>query len=586
MAETLISPGVLTRENDQSLVTTGTVSTGLAVVGPTVKGPVNIPTVVTSYSDYVNKFGGLFTSGGANYEYLTSITVNNYFQQGGESVLVARVANGAYTAASGNVISISSGSAYPSASFVLETLSVGTIMNNAGSEIGTGSLENGTVENVRWEIANSNPSTGTFTLLIRRGDDNSNSKVILETWSNLSLDPNANNYIEAVIGNQAFTPVSDNGNYYIQTSGAYTNKSRYVRVKSVNRPTPNYFNNDGSANSAYTGSLPVVASGSFGGATGAIFGYYNATGSVPLNMFDSIKTAVGTTSANNIQGILLSDYTIASNLLSNQDNYDFNILSTPGVNLQNGTSAITTLLSTVQDRGDAIYIIDSVSYGQNLATVTTQAAAQNSSYAATYWPWLQVVGPETGKLLWVPASVVMPAVYAFTDQVSAAWFAPAGINRGGLPGVVQAERRLSPTDRDTLYSNKVNPLATFPGTGVVAYGQKTLQTQATALDRVNVRRLLIDLKRYIGGISRQLVFEQNTAVTRNRFLNQVNPYLTTVQQRQGLFAFKVVMDDTNNTADVVDRNQLVGQVYLQPTKTAEFILIDFNITPTGASFPA
>jgi phage tail sheath protein FI len=243
-------------------------------------------------------------------------------------------------------------------------------------------------------------------------------------------------------------------------------------------------------------------------------------------------------------------------------------------------------LSTVQDRGDAIYIVDSVSYGQNLATVTTQAAAQNSSYAATYWPWLQVVGPETGKLLWVPASVVMPAVYAFTDQVSAAWFAPAGINRGGLPGVVQAERRLSPSDRDTLYSNKVNPLATFPGTGVVAYGQKTLQTQATALDRVNVRRLLIDLKRYIGGISRQLVFEQNTAVTRNRFLNQVNPYLTTVQQRQGLYAFKVVMDDSNNTADVVDRNQLVGQVYLQPTKTAEFILIDFNITPTGASFPA
>ena len=583
MAETLISPGVLTRENDQSLVTTGTVSTGLAVVGPTVKGPVNIPTVVTSYSDYINKFGGLFTSGGANYEYLTSITVNNYFQQGGESVLVARVANGAYTAASSPV---ASNIGTVSASFEIETLSVGTLMNSTGSEIGTGSLTNGTVENVRWEIANSSSGSGTFTLLIRRGDDNSNSKVILETWSNLSLDPNASNYIEAVIGNQSFTPVNDGGNYYIGTSGSYTNKSRYIRVKSVNRPTPNYFNNDGIANNDYTGSLPAVGSGSFGSATGAIFGWYNATGSVPLNMFDSIKSTTGTTSANNIQGVVLSDYTIASNLLSNQDNYDFNILSTPGVNLQNGTSAITTLLSTVQNRGDAIYIIDSVSYGQNLSTVTTQAAAQNSSYAATYWPWLQVVGPETGKLLWVPASVVMPAVYAFTDQVSAAWFAPAGINRGGLPGVVQAERRLSPSDRDTLYSNKVNPLATFPGTGVVAYGQKTLQTQATALDRVNVRRLLIDLKRYIGGISRQLVFEQNTAVTRNRFLNQVNPYLTTVQQRQGLYAFKVVMDDSNNTADVVDRNQLVGQVYLQPTKTAEFILIDFNITPTGASFPA
>ena len=580
MAETLISPGVLTRENDQSLVTTGTVSTGLAVVGPTVKGPVNIPTYITSYSDFVNKFGGMFVSGGANYEYLTSITVNNYFQQGGESVLVARVASGSYTAASSTV-----GSNYgaTTSSFTLETLSVGALMNSTGSEIGTGSLTNGTVENVRWEIANSSSGSGVFTLLVRRGDDNSNTKTILETWSNLSLDPNANNYIEAVIGNQAFTPVSDGGNYYIQTSGSYTNKSRYIRVKSVDRSTPNYFNNDGSANNAYTASLPAVGSGSFTGATGPLFG---CTGSAALNMFDGIKTVAATTVANNIQGVLVSDYSIAANLLANKDNYDFNILATPGLTLQNGTSAITTLLSNVQDRGDAIYIIDSVSYGQNLSTVTTQAAAQNSSYASTYWPWLQVVGPETGKLLWVPASVVMPAVYAFTDQVSAAWFAPAGINRGGLPGVVQAERRLSPSDRDTLYSAKVNPLATFPGTGVVAYGQKTLQTQATALDRVNVRRLLIDLKRYIGGISRQLVFEQNTAVTRNKFLNQVNPYLTTVQQRQGLYAFKVVMDDSNNTADVVDRNQLVGQVYLQPTKTAEFILIDFNITPTGASFPA
>ena len=580
MAETLISPGVLTRENDQSLISTGTVTTGLAVVGPTVKGQVNIPTVVTSYSDFTNKFGGMFVSGGASYEYLTSITINKYFQQGGDSVLITRVASGSYTAASSNV-----GSNYgaTTASFQLETLSVGTLMNSSGSEIGTGSLSNGSADNLRWEIANSSSGSGVFTLLVRRGDDNSNSKTILETWSNLSLDPNANNYIEAVIGNQAFTPVSDGGNYYIQTSGSYTNKSRYVRVKSVSLSTPNYFNNDGSVNNAYTSSLPAIGSGSFTGATGPLFG---ATGSAALNMFDGIKTSTATSNANNIQGLQVTDYTIAANLLANKDNYDFNILSTPGLNLQNGTSAITSFLSNVQDRGDSIYIIDSVSYGQNLSTVTTQAAAQNSSYASTYWPWLQIVGPETGKLLWVPASVVMPAVYAFTDQVSAAWFAPAGINRGGLPGVVQAERRLSPSDRDTLYAAKVNPLATFPGTGVVAYGQKTLQTQATALDRVNVRRLLIDLKRYIGGISRQLVFEQNTAVTRNKFLNQVNPYLTTVQQRQGLYAFKVVMDDSNNTADVVDRNQLVGQVYLQPTKTAEFILIDFNITPTGASFPA
>jgi phage tail sheath protein FI len=177
-------------------------------------------------------------------------------------------------------------------------------------------------------------------------------------------------------------------------------------------------------------------------------------------------------------------------------------------------------------------------------------------------------------------------VLAFNDQVGAEWFAPAGLNRGGVPSVVRAQYRLSQTDRDTLYTANVNPLATFPGTGVCVWGQKTLQRKPTSLDRVNVRRLLIALKGFIGGVSRNLVFEQNTTVTRNRFLAQVNPYLSSVVQRQGLYAYKVVMDDTNNTPDVVDRNQLVGQIYIQPTKTAEFIILNFNILPTGATFPA
>ena len=137
-----------------------------------------------------------------------------------------------------------------------------------------------------------------------------------------------------------------------------------------------------------------------------------------------------------------------------------------------------------------------------------------------------------------------------------------------------------------MYVGKVNPIATFPGRGVVVFGQKTLQTKASALDRVNVRRLLIELKSFISQIADTLVFEQNTAATRNNFLTQVNPYLESVQQRQGLYAFKVVMDDSNNTADVIDRNELIGAIYIQPTKTAEFIYLDFNILPTGATFPA
>ena len=140
-------------------------------------------------------------------------------------------------------------------------------------------------------------------------------------------------------------------------------------------------------------------------------------------------------------------------------------------------------------------------------------------------------------------------------------------------------------NRDSLYVGKVNPIATFPATGVCIWGQKTLQERATALDRINVRRLLIALKKFIGSSSKFLVFEQNTQATRNRFLNIVNPYLEQVQANSGLSPFRVVMDDTNNTPDVVDRNQLVGQIFIQPTRTAEFIVLDFVVQPTGATFP-
>jgi phage tail sheath protein FI len=202
-----------------------------------------------------------------------------------------------------------------------------------------------------------------------------------------------------------------------------------------------------------------------------------------------------------------------------------------------------------------------------------------------YWPWVKIADPDLNKNVWVPASVVIPGVYAFNDRVAAPWFAPAGLNRGGIDVAVQAERKLTQSNRDDLYDANVNPLASFPNTGIVVYGQKTLQKKSSALDRVNVRRLMIAAKKYIASASKFLVFEQNTAVTRNRFLNIVNPYFEDVQQRQGLYAFKVVMDDSNNTPDVIDRNQMVGQIFLQPTKTAEFIVIDFNILPTGAAFP-
>jgi hypothetical protein len=586
MAETLVSPGVLTRENDQSFITQQPVTVGAAIVGPTVKGPVEIPTVVTSYSDYQNRFGTTFMSGSDSsndqvYTYFTSIAAYNYFQNGGESLLVTRVVSSSadWDYASASISVAQSASAAFTASFTLETLDKGVIWNNSGSQNlitgGSGSLVSGSIDNIRWEIATVSSASGTFSLLIRRGDDNNNNKVVLETWNNLSLDPTQPNYIARVIGDQTLNYNSTEN--YIEISGSYPNASRYVRVSYVNN-TPFYFNNAGVAKDIYTGSIPVVGSGSYGGT------FTGGVGSlIPSDRVANYYEAINNTDT---QGLVGTDYDHMLDLLANQDDYRFNVLLTPGLVDANQTSQITTAVNNTQNRGDSIYVYDPVAYGSTINAAITRAAARDTSYAAVYWPWLRTIDPDSGNFVWVPASTMIGGVYAFTDASSEPWFAPAGINRGGLSTVITAERKLSQGNRDTLYQGNVNPIATFPGQGVVVYGQKTLQKQASALDRVNVRRLLIALKSYIGQVAQNLVFEQNTAATRNAFLSQVNPYLETVQQRQGLYAYRVVMDDSNNTPDVIDRNQMVGAIYLQPTKTAEFIILDFNVLPTGATFPA
>jgi len=581
MAETLISPGVLARENDQSFITQQPVQVGAALVGPAVKGPVEVPTVVTSYSDYQNRFGTTFDSGSEVYTYFTSIAAYNYFNNGGNTLLVTRVVSGSLTAwdyAEAEVADSSSNGT----SFTLEAIDKGVIFNNTSS-VTSGSLDSGSVDNVRWQVVARNESAGTFSLVIRRGDDRNDNPIVLETWNNLSLDPNSDNFISRVIGDTRYNYNSTEN--YLEISGSYPNASRYVRVKSVGSATPNYLNNGGDPKSNFTGSIPALGSGSsngsFSGGEGKNISIYPGGG----NYYEKAGTSSGGVTGVT-QGLIGSDYTDMINLLSNQDDYQFNALLTPGLFDKVHPSQTTAAINNTQTRGDNLYVLDPVVYGSTIANATAQGDARNTSYAAMYWPWLQTFEPDSGKNVFVPASTMMGGVYAFNDSVSEPWFAPAGINRGGLTNVIRPERKLSQGNRDTLYEANINPIASFPGTGTVVYGQKTLQKQASALDRVNVRRLLIALKSYIGQVAQTLVFEQNTAATRNNFLAAVNPYLETVQQRQGLYAFKVVMDDSNNTPDVIDRNQLVGAIYLQPTKTAEFIYLDFNVLPTGATFPA
>jgi phage tail sheath protein FI len=569
MANFLTSPGVSLNEIDNTFISPIPVKVGAAIIGPTVKGPVEIPIVVTSYSDYKNRFGGSFVSGSDTYSYLTSIAAYNYFNNGGNSLLVARIVTGSYTPATSTTIPNYIDAT--SSSFALETISEGVIMNNSGTLNADGSLVSGSLDNVRWEITNSNTGSGTFNVIIRQGNDRTNKKVVLESFTNVNLDPNSPRFISSVIGDQIISYNSTENQIDI-VSGSFPNNSRYVRVKNVT-PTPNYLDNSGVAVSAYTASIPQNGSGSFSGATGDVKG--------GANFYENINNT-------DTQGLTSGNYTNMVNLLSNKDDYSFNTLLTPGLlnSAATHTGVISSIITNTQLRGDNIYVVDMVGYDGTLAEAVTQAQTRDNSYAATYWPWLRIQDPETGKRVWVPASTMIGGVYAHTDKVAAPWFAPAGINRGGLGSVLRAKNKLSQLNRDELYANNINPIATFPRKGIVVFGQKTLQKDASALDRVNVRRLLIELKSFIGQTADTLVFEQNSITTRNKFLATVNPYLENIKQKQGLYAFKVIMDDSLNTPDVIDRNQLVGQIYIQPTRTAEFINLDFILQPTGAEFPA
>ena len=761
MAEKIISPGVFTNEIDQSFLPAAIGDIGAAVVGPTVKGPILVPTVVNNFAEFERTFGVVVESGSKSYQFLTSHTAREYLKNGGP-LTVVRVADGNFTRATasiskagnevagvgasgsikfatgfgvtaagfnnilefdivgapsfrfeyklggssedmpaigtanhvdGNVITRAVGtgsnlagainemvnainltnvssslsasnlsdthlvvsssdgtaitqvlsqsvaddpdtdpdegnlsaflnaaglvplsgeagstfdtSAVGSTLMVLEALGDGPIMNSSSS-LGTNQLltplkssatndqlvsghYGGRADNIRYEISAKNNAKGTFTLLIRQGNDTINKKQILETHANLTLDENdSQNFVLARIGDAKFELKSEAGVSFLEPTGSYANRSAYVRIKSLNTTMNDYLDANGEvANPELSASLPATGSGSYGG---SFSGGSNGTVVHPFKFYETIT-------AGNSQGINMATsatagsggYRKALSLLANADEYDFNLLLLPGVidrfGGTNHNKIITDAINMCEARGDAFLIVDNVTKGTSITDAKNNTEARNTSYAAAYYPWIQVQDVAVGTTRFVPPSVVLAGVYAFNDKVAHPWFAPAGLNRGGIDSAIQATRKLTNSMRDDLYESNVNPIATFPGQGVSVFGQKTMQKKASALDRVNVRRLLINVKKFIASTSRFLVFEQNNAATRGRFLNIVNPFLEQVQSNSGLNAFRVVMDESNNTPDVVDRNILFGQLFLQPTRTAEFIVLDFTIQPTGASFP-
>ena len=514
------------------------------------------------------------------------------------------------------------------------------------------------------EVTNSD--YGEFSVVVRDFSDTDSRPLTLETFNNLTLDPDSVNYLPRAIGDRQSYYQTIGGESKLVYEGDWPNKSQYIRVQmsetafpksavplgfgAYNVPvniTPTLFASmsfsatqtiNGETNTrAYRGvNFNITDNKTFfseiGGAQGVAQGYTTSTGSNGRFNLSSYTDVIQYTGTGSIwsttaatrkfilgfqggsdgidprtpaaQGISIKTtntqkfdcssagtagsvaYKKAIDAIANPDEVDINMIILPGILKKYHSYVANYAINVCEERGDCFYIMDTTGLRDSIADTVSEVVSIDTNYASTYYPWVKVVDNNTNKPLWVPPSVVMSGVYAFNDKVAQEWFAPAGLNRGGITEAVEAYTRLTHTERDTLYNSRINPIASFPGQGVVAWGQKTLQAKPSALDRVNVRRLLIALKKYIASSTRYLVFEQNTTATRNRFLNIVNPYLESVQNRAGLYAFKVVMDDTNNTPDIIDRNQLYGQIYIQPARTAEFIRLEFNILPTGAVFPS
>ena len=305
----------------------------------------------------------------------------------------------------------------------------------------------------------------------------------------------------------------------------------------------------------------------------------------------------------------LSSYAYASlqraiDTISDPEYLEMNLAAMPGIT---ESSLTNRLMNVCEDRGDALAIIDPeggyIPSTENTSSKTTNrgtAAAvisnmktrkPDSSYAAAYYPWVQINDPNTNQLLWLPPSAIMLGTIANAERASGApWFAPAGFNRGGLSSgmggmpVINVSERLTKKQRDDLYDVNVNPIAKFPREGIVVFGQKTLQLRPSALDRVNVRRMMIYIKKAISRVAANVLFDQNVRTTWNRFKDAARPILADAQARFGVVDYKLVLDETTTTPDLIDQNAVYAKIAIKPAKAIEYIFIDFNITNSGASF--
>ena len=357
--------------------------------------------------------------------------------------------------------------------------------------------------------------------------------------------------------------------------------------------------------SATSSSYKAVLDSGLNRFTSPLFGGFDGFNIIEKDPFrDGVLTQ--TTTQTETNNYAYNTIAKAINTVKDPEFVEMNMLSVPGVVNENLTQKV---LNVCEDRADALGVIDLRGiyqpFTENADDFKTRVQATsldgvvtalrdrslNSSYGCAYYPWVQIQDTLTGQFLWAPPSVAAIGTFASSERASELWFAPAGFNRGGLSKggaaglpVTAVTEKLTSADRDTLYEANINPIATFPSEGIVIFGQKTLQVTPSALDRINVRRLMIFIKKEISRIASGILFDQNVRATWQRFTSQANPLLASVKARMGLTEFKVVLDETTTTPDLIDRNILYAKIFLKPARAIEFIAIDFNITRTGAAF--
>jgi hypothetical protein len=274
---------------------------------------------------------------------------------------------------------------------------------------------------------------------------------------------------------------------------------------------------------------------------------------------------------------------------ANPEAVNINIFATPGIDSRDNISLLEEAIDMVEEeRADSLYVLTTpdtdssgvVALTPDEAVDIVEDSGIDSNYSATYFPWLQMLDTENNQYVWLPPTLEVVRNIALTDNIAFPWFATAGINRG-TTNAIKARTKLTLDQRDTLYEGKINPMATFSDVGVVIWGNKTLQDKETALNRINVRRLLLQARKLISAVSIRLLFEQNDDVVRNQFLTLVNPILDNIRKERGLTDFRVQLD---NDPESIDRNELNGRIFVKPTRSLEYISVEFNITNTGANF--